>query len=156
MVPLKTPSALSRIALAAVILCLVARFGWAESPRYADNPQPGTLSITTDPDGADVYVDGRLAGVTPVHIRVPGSHRLRILKRGYLENSRIVTVAAGQHTRVAVKLTRSTGLSEGASQTATAAGLDRNKWLWIGVAGGAAVVTTVLLTKNKPPVSILL
>ena len=59
----------------------------------------GDLSLFTDPVGAGVYVDGVFAGRTPVTLRgVPaGDHRVRIVKDGYLENARVVSVARQGH-----------------------------------------------------------
>src|SRR5947209_7129985 len=92
---------------------LIAGSGFVSTPKAAETPKggapvaTGALSITTDPDNAAVYVDGRLAGQTPAHlVSIPaGDHRVRIVKGGYLENSRIVTVPAGAPTVVKLKLT---------------------------------------------------
>ena len=67
---------------------------------------PGTLSVTSDPAGATVYVDGRVAGTTPLTTDVAeGDHRVRLVKDGFLENARIVTVGGGRTASVQVKLT---------------------------------------------------
>jgi hypothetical protein len=67
----------------------------------------GSLSVETDPAGASVVVDGQSWGVTPLVERTlaPGDHRVRVVKDGYLENSRVVSVQAGQAGRVQVRLT---------------------------------------------------
>ena len=60
-----------------------------------DLENTGSLSVVSLPTAASVYVDGRLAGQTPLTLEhLPaGDHRVRVLKPSYLENSRIVTVA---------------------------------------------------------------
>lgn len=131
--------------------------------RAAETPKggaaaTGALSITTDPDNADVYVDGRLAGQTPANLAAltAGEHRVRIVKNGYLENARIVTLPAGQPTRLSVKLTRtSESATEPAGQVSSAGGGGgggSKKWLWIAVAGGGAAAVILALPKNKPPI----
>src|SRR5215470_15143349 len=80
--------------------------GWASEPQ--PDPSMGALSVGSDPVGAQVFVDGALAGQTPLQLgRVaPGDHRVRVVKEGYLENSRIVTLGAGHAQNLDVKLTR--------------------------------------------------
>src|SRR4029450_10926535 len=48
----------------ALAAAMVVGAGAAETPR-GSAAAAGALSITTEPDNADVYVDGRLAGQTP-------------------------------------------------------------------------------------------
>lgn len=148
----KTHPAALGVNLAALWLTLFVGSGWAKTPKDAAGAPVGGLAIVSEPDGAAVYVDGRPAGATPVDLTsVPaGAHRVRIVKSGYLENSRIVTVPSGPPTRVIVNLTRTTR----ASQDSPSPSGGRSKtWLWIGVAGGgaAAAAAAVVLTKNHPP-----
>ena len=67
--------------------------------------------MLSEPAGATVYVDGRAKGATPLEVEAlsPGDHRIRIEKDGYLENSRLVSVAPGQSHSVQVKLTSDQG-----------------------------------------------
>ncbi len=66
----------------------------------------GSLRIESEPPGASVYVDGRSVGDTPVTVAaVVGVHRVRIIRLGYLENSRLVTVKTGELATVRVHLT---------------------------------------------------
>lgn len=49
---------------------------------------PVTVNFTTDPPGADIYLDGVLRGVTPVtYSMAVGSYDLRFIKSGYEEHS---------------------------------------------------------------------
>jgi hypothetical protein len=67
----------------------------------------GRLSIQSDPSGATVYVDGRPVGTTPLHSLslALGDHRVRLVKDGYLENPRAVTIVAGKVDTLKVPLT---------------------------------------------------
>ena len=68
----------------------------------------GTLSVSSRPAGARVFVDDRAVGTTP--LKVPnvaaGSHRVRIELPGYRPWSTTVDVARNQDARVAASLER--------------------------------------------------
>ena len=118
-----------------------------------------SIDVTSEPAGANVYVDGRLAGQTPLQVSAlePGDHRVRIAKDGYLENARIVTVSAADTKLVNVKLTPHNGSDTNAMEQVSGGGGgggSSKKWLWIGLAGGGAAAAAILLMpKNKPPVA---
>ena len=67
----------------------------------------GSLTIRSDPAGANVYLDGEKAGTTPVTLTaVPaGSHRLLLTLQGYPDISQPVTIAAGPNPEVSVTFT---------------------------------------------------
>lgn len=123
----------------------------------------GSLSVETDPPGATVLVDGQAWGTTPVAVRpiAPGDHRVRVVKQGYLDNSRVVSVQAGQVGRVQVKLTPSGEPSAVRAQVDTApppqqeGGGGSKKALLIGLGVVAAGAGAYFLLKdgNKPPVA---
>ena len=79
----------------------------------------GSMLVESDPAGASVYVDGRLAGETPLTLPAiaAGVHRVRVVRLGYLENSRLVTVEPGARATLRARLT------DPAPQTARAAAL---------------------------------
>ncbi len=60
----------------------------------------GTLSVSSSPSGAAVYVDGSYRGVTSTTIGnlVPGSHSVRLTKAGYQDWTGSVTISAGATT----------------------------------------------------------
>ena len=65
---------------------------WME-PRAA--VQPASLTVLTQPIGAEVIVNGEPRGVTPLTLHVPaGTHALTI-RNGFSERSMTVTAAAG-------------------------------------------------------------
>lgn len=76
----------------------------------------GTLTVSSDPIAAAVFVDGRPAGHTPLTIQElsPGDHRVLIAKADYLDHSRVIGVGAGRIGAWHVRLTPATQ-SSGAS-----------------------------------------
>ena len=143
-------------AKATVTWTLIGAFAFASTVARAAGYEHsfGALSITSDPAGATVYVDGEVVGQTPLTIdQLPaGDHRVKIVKTGYLENGRVVTVASGQSKNVSVKLTA--GTSSGSPSVAPPQGgsIFSNKWFWVGAA--AAVGTGVYLatkSSNEAP-----
>ena len=117
----------------------------------------GALSITSDPDGAMVFVDGSLAGLTPLALDqlAVGEHRVRIAKPGYLDNGRVVSVTSGAKSNLTVKLTVDTNYKATSAATAPGdGGLLKNKWFWVAVAGGGGAAAYFLLKEdNKAPSS---
>ncbi|MDD1658398.1 MAG: PEGA domain-containing protein [Methanomicrobiales archaeon] len=65
-------------------------------------PVYGTVSIMSNPPGADVYADGnyigrtRLGGPLVFILATPGTHSVRLTKFGYQDDSGTATVVAGQ------------------------------------------------------------
>lgn len=56
---------------------------------------PGELVIESKPSGADVYLDGRWLGKTPLHVPVAaGTHRLSLRHPGYEASARTVRVVS--------------------------------------------------------------
>src|SRR5688500_2482566 len=92
---LRIPASVRCTVSLALSVMMVAGAGAAETPKGGAAATTGALSITTDPVNAEVSVDGRPAGQTPTNlVAMPaGEHRVRIVKNGYLENARVVTVA---------------------------------------------------------------
>src|SRR5262245_42877570 len=70
----------------------------------------GALAITSEPAGAVAYVDGEPVGETPLTLDglLAGDHRIKVAAGGYLENSRVVAVAAGEGKTLHVRLTPDT------------------------------------------------
>src|SRR6185295_457299 len=119
----------------------------------------GTLSVTSDPAGATVYVDGQVAGVTPFNATVAeGDHRVRLVKDGFLENGRIVTVDGGRTATLQVRLT-ARGAQAAAAPQEQGSGISSGpppnyrKWIYIGAAGaGGAAAAGYFAIRNRPPV----
>jgi hypothetical protein len=103
-----------------ILICVaLVAFVCGEQRIVSAADAPGSLLIESDPAGASVYVDGRLAGETPVTLPsiAAGVHRVRVVCLGYLENSRLVTVTSGAQATLRARLT------DPAPQTATKAAL---------------------------------
>jgi hypothetical protein len=102
-----------RTAFHAVLRLFVAGFGALlftasmSQLQLSASEAVGSLSIESEPAGASVYIDGRLAGETPLTVETlrPGVHRVRLVRLGYLENSRLVTVKAGSRATLRTHLT---------------------------------------------------
>lgn len=63
------------------------------------------LSVATEPEGAQVFVDGRFSGETPLEIDLlEGEHSIRITRAGYQEIVRTVQARAGQNEAVELEL----------------------------------------------------
>jgi len=76
--------------------------------------QTGTISATSNPVGANVYVDNVLKGTTsstPLLIAgvTPGTHVVKFVKTGYSDNTRSVTVTTGQTSTVSAPLVQLSG-----------------------------------------------
>ena len=68
---------------------------------------PGSISFSSSPSGASIYLDGTLVALTPATITgvSAGSHTYRLSLTGYNDAIGTVTVIAGQTATVSVTLT---------------------------------------------------
>jgi hypothetical protein len=112
-------------------------------------PQTGSLSIVTSPQGADIYVDGNYIAESPnvVTNLAPGSHILRLYKAGYDEYLAPVTVIGGQQTPVSFAFSsqqRSVGSLEVASTPAGSAIYLDGNYVGLTPLGGYFDLTSVL------------
>src|SRR5688500_1392184 len=73
----------------------------------SNGAETGELSVVTEPAGATIFVDGKLAGSTPLNLKGlnAGEHRVRVAKTGYLEIVKVVTIGGGKPAVVKVNLT---------------------------------------------------
>ncbi len=57
----------------------------------------GTITVTTSPSGANVSIDGKNRGLSPVMLSLaPGIHTVLLSKTGYLDTATNFTVASGE------------------------------------------------------------
>jgi hypothetical protein len=79
-------------------------------PSSAERPAGGeaSMEVVSRPAGAQVYVDGRLVGKTPIMLPTvnPGDHAVQIALPGHQRWVTRVNVAAGSRARVAASLER--------------------------------------------------
>jgi len=69
-------------------------------------PERGTLVVNTTPEGAQVLLDGAVAGIAPVTLInvLPGGYNLTVIKEGYVTVHQQVSVEAGLTTPVSLTL----------------------------------------------------
>jgi len=84
---------------------MVAKESPAPAPKPAETKESGALSFTSDPAGAEIYVDGQLAGSTPCKLTVEaGKHTVKAIAKDYKEWSRELTVSNGSEVTVNAQL----------------------------------------------------
>jgi len=64
--------------------------------------KPATLEVKSSPSGAEVYVNSQYKGTTPVKVSglSAGSASVKLVKYGYIDYSRSVTLKAGERTKL--------------------------------------------------------
>lgn len=83
-------------------------------------PLKGSLEITSEPTGAEVYIDGKDYGKTPLSVELPPSeHNVTLKMKGYREHTIKVEVKAGETTSINVKLEKKTETSGTSETTST-------------------------------------
>jgi serine/threonine protein kinase len=107
-----TPLNWSRWAAVGVALVAVLVGGVFAGRRYfvatATVPATGTLTVTTDPPGAQVTVDGVLQGVSPINLTLQaGAHAVE-LRAGAESRSIPVTITAGAQASQYIELAKVT------------------------------------------------
>jgi len=77
----------------------------------SEQPTVGSISVTSTPSGANIYLDGSPEGATSKIISgvSVGSHTITITKSGYKDYTKQVTVKAGETTFVNANLVEETG-----------------------------------------------
>src|SRR5438046_202364 len=97
------------VSLTLLVATLLA-FGLSSHELLAASPAAGglgALSVSSDPAGAAVYVDGDFVGQTPISIPslAAGDHRVRVVKDGYLDHQHLFKVAQDGTNALQVRLT---------------------------------------------------
>ena len=78
---------------------------WRVAPPRAATAQPATLTVGTQPAGADLFIDGRRRGATPLTLPIePGAHTLTLRSAG-AERIVPLTVTAGAQVAQYFELT---------------------------------------------------
>jgi tetratricopeptide (TPR) repeat protein len=71
-------------------------------PLPARTGGPASLGVTSDPQGARVFVDGSAAGVTPYSVELtPGAHAVAVELAGRLRQERQITARQGRDVQLA-------------------------------------------------------
>jgi serine protease Do len=78
------------------------------SPTSVLPNQFGTISVSSDPDGADVYLDGKFVGNTPEILKIPtGEHAIRLAYQNRIDWERSIEILADSQLNVKAQLTAS-------------------------------------------------
>lgn len=87
-----------KIALVLILIFLVA-FG-LEATQVLAAAGETVLQVDSDPKGAEIFINGEPAGVTPAIIRglSPGTYLIEVVKPQYQRESRRLTVKEGENT----------------------------------------------------------
>jgi archaellum component FlaF (FlaF/FlaG flagellin family) len=98
--------------LITITLSLWARSSYALTTSGVDTNTVGGLSVSTVPADADVFVDGKMMGRTPVQLsRVPAGFRLlRIAKTGFCDIADSVIILEGSTITRSIQLDSACGL----------------------------------------------
>lgn len=85
-------------------------------------PFNGALQITSEPTGAEVYIDSVKAGITPFRSNqaAKGEHLIRIDSQGYEPWKQNVKIVAGENIEIKAELTPSRGVLQVNSQPSDA------------------------------------
>ncbi|RDI95731.1 PEGA domain-containing protein [Meiothermus sp. QL-1] len=71
----------------------------------ASPPPTGILAVDSTPRGAEVLVDGRVLGTTPLSLALsPGSYTVELRRSGYSPFRTRVSIQAGRTTRLSISL----------------------------------------------------
>jgi hypothetical protein len=77
----------------------------ASSSGAAPSDATGTVSVKTNPDGADVYVDGQFYGNSPATLKLKaGKHTIGVKMSGYKDWSRELATEAGSDAHLTATL----------------------------------------------------
>jgi hypothetical protein len=69
----------NRVAIAAAVLVAIATAGVFAVRSYATAPPTGMLVVNTNPDGVQVFINGKKRGLTPLTLELPtGDHKLEL------------------------------------------------------------------------------
>ena len=93
-------------------LVLVCLFGLVGSAALAaEKPKYGAIEVVSEPAAARVYIEGFLAGETPVKLDqvLPGEYRLVVKKDSYDDFVKDVEVIAGEIDKVEARLANDSG-----------------------------------------------
>lgn len=71
----------------------------------SDTDAPESLALSSNPDGAEVYVDDAFVGNAPATLKLkPGKHTIRVTQSGYKPWSREVAAQAGTEAHMSATL----------------------------------------------------
>jgi hypothetical protein len=73
----------------------------------ASSPAKGTVTVSSMPDGADVYVDDNFVGNAPATLKLlPGKHTVKVQQDGYKAWTKDVSVFADSEANLKASLSK--------------------------------------------------
>lgn len=98
------------------------------------------LTVTSAPDGAKVFIDGREVGLTPLKAQIPVGHRfLAVEAPGYTRHSSELDVDAANPPKAHVVLVPQP-VSAAPAAPAAGGGMTRDAWAYIALGLGGALL----------------
>jgi hypothetical protein len=74
----------------------------------ANSEDLAVVQVSSEPSGADITLDGDYAGSTPSKLKLkPGSHSVKITKKGFATWERSIKIQAGESRSIAAELEKS-------------------------------------------------
>ena len=91
----------------------------------APTPIFGGVAIASTPIGANVTIDGKMVGTTPLKLDniFVGNHSVKITKTGYLDYTQTVTIDEGKTVTINTTLTKQTAATPAATSPTTTKGI---------------------------------
>jgi hypothetical protein len=87
------------VVLGLLICCCPVQAGIIIKPSINPEDLLGTLSVTSNPSGADIFIDGSNAGQTPLSKSLAiGTYTITVSKTGYVEQSRQIEIKSRSTT----------------------------------------------------------
>jgi hypothetical protein len=117
----------------------------------------GQLKVESDPSIAQVFVDDKFVGVTPIELAeiAAGEHSLKIVKQGYKEREETFVLKAGEKKTVTVSLEKETEKKEEKPKVTTTPAEKKpeikkksNTMLWVLLGGAAAAAVLILASRG--------
>ena len=97
------------------------------------------LEVRSKPSDAEVRIDGKLAGRTPLKVEVePGMRQITVTKVGYLAEDRVLRVR-GEGGTIDLDLARDVEVDAHAATASSGSKLGKREWVTIGLGSAAAV-----------------
>jgi len=82
-----------------------ASAGSGAQPPPAASGQLAKVAVASQPDGADITVDGKYVGSTPSTVTLsPGDHTIKVEKSGFKAWERTITLSSGSEVTVTATL----------------------------------------------------
>lgn len=125
----------------------------------APSAQTGRLTVSTEPAGASVTVDGTPRGAAPLDLDLPfGEHVVRVDLLGYQPRATTSPVAVGTPASVSLELEVASGpdLAEQIAARAEAGGLDLRSPAEVSVLARAAGAASVVIVERDRRLSVRL